>query len=73
MLGYSAADTLVRALEAAGPDLTHESFIAAMETLDFQDELTDAQITYGPDDHRGADEVVVSVVENGGWKTLAVR
>ncbi len=27
MLGYSAADTVIRALEAAGPDLTQESFI----------------------------------------------
>lgn len=70
MLGYSAADTVVRALEAAGPDLTQESFIAAMETLDYLDELTGAQITYGPGDHRGADVVVVSVVEEGGWKTV---
>jgi branched-chain amino acid transport system substrate-binding protein len=73
MLGYSAADTVVRALEAAGPDLTHESFIAAMESLDYMDELTGSQTTYGPDDHRGADEVVISVVENGGWKTVAVK
>ena len=73
MLGYSAADTVVRALEAAGPDLTHESFIAAMETLDYMDELTGSQTTYGADDHRGADEVVISVVENGGWKTVAVK
>ena len=44
MLGYSGADTLVRALEAAGPDLTHESFIAAMETLNYHDELTGADM-----------------------------
>ncbi|MBO9473952.1 ABC transporter substrate-binding protein [Shimia sp. R10_1] len=73
MLGYSAADTVVRALEAAGPDLSHESFLAAMETLDYMDDVTDSRITYGPDDHRGADEVVISVVENGGWKTLVVK
>ncbi|WP_353311975.1 ABC transporter substrate-binding protein [Shimia sp. NS0008-38b] len=70
MLGYSAADTLVRALEAAGPDLTHESFITAMETLDYLDELSGSQITYGPEDHRGADEIVISVVKDGGWKTV---
>ncbi|MDX2482173.1 MAG: ABC transporter substrate-binding protein [Pseudodonghicola sp.] len=71
MLGYSAADTVIRALEAAGPDLTQESFIKGMETLDYADELADAQITYGPDDHQGADEVVISVVENGQWKLLS--
>ncbi|MGX9352599.1 ABC transporter substrate-binding protein [Shimia sp. W99] len=71
MLGYSAAETLVRALEAAGPDLTHEAFIKGMESLDYFDELTDAQITYGPGDHRGADEVTISVVEGGGWKLVS--
>lgn len=71
MLGYSAADTVVRALEAAGPDLTHESFQAAMETLDYYDELSDAQVKYGPGDHQGVDEVTISVVENGGWKLVS--
>ncbi len=71
MLGYAAADTVVRALEAAGPELTQDSFIAAMESLSFYDELTDAQISYGPDDHQGADEVVISIVEGGQWKVLS--
>ncbi|KXF91804.1 ABC transporter substrate-binding protein [Phaeobacter inhibens] len=71
MLGYSAANTVVNALEAAGPELTHDSFIKGMESLDFFDALTDTQITYGPDDHRGADVIVISVVENGLWKELS--
>ncbi|AUQ57161.1 putative amino acid binding protein [Phaeobacter inhibens] len=71
MLGYSAANTVVNALEAAGPELTHERFIKGMESLDFFDALTDTQITYGPDDHRGADVIVISVVENGLWKELS--
>ncbi len=70
MLGYSAAEMMVKALEAAGPDLTHESFIAAMESLDYMDELVGNQITYGPDDHQGADTVFVSVVENGAWNLV---
>lgn len=71
MLGYSAADTVIRTLEAAGPDLTQESFIKGMETLDYYDALSDAKITYGPEDHQGADEVVISVVEGGQWKVLS--
>ncbi|MCE8511463.1 ABC transporter substrate-binding protein [Ruegeria pomeroyi] len=67
MLGYAAAQQMVMALEAAGPDLTHESFIAAMETLDYQDDLVGNHINYGPDDHQGADSVYVLKVENGGW------
>ncbi|WP_170786719.1 ABC transporter substrate-binding protein [Ruegeria lacuscaerulensis] len=70
MLGYSAAEMMVKALEAAGPDLTHDSFIAAMETLNYKDDLVGNQITYGPDDHQGADTVFVSVVEDGAWKLV---
>ncbi|NOD33897.1 MULTISPECIES: ABC transporter substrate-binding protein [unclassified Ruegeria] len=70
MLGYSAAEMMVKALEAAGPDLTHDSFIAAMESLDYQDDLVGNHITYGPDDHQGADTVFVNVVENGAWKLV---
>ncbi len=70
MLGYSAADTMVRALKAAGPDLTQESFIKGMESLDYVDELVGNRIDYGPEDHQGADTVYVNVVENGMWKKV---
>lgn len=67
VLGYGAATSLVKALEAAGPDLTAESFKAAMETLDFKDEIGDVQIKMGPDDHQGGDLIVISKVEGGKW------
>ena len=70
MLGYAAADLTAKAIEAAGPDLTQESFIAAMETLEFEDELVGNYMTFGPDDHQGADSVYVNVVENGAWKKV---
>lgn len=70
MLGYGAAEQVVRALEAAGSDLTQESFITAMESLDYMDELVGNQINYGADDHQGADSVYVSVVEGGSWKKV---
>lgn len=70
MLGYSAAKMMVMALEAAGPDLTHESFIKGMESLDYTDDLVGNHIDYGPDDHQGADSVYVNVVENGNWKKV---
>ncbi|AZV79364.1 branched-chain amino acid ABC transporter substrate-binding protein [Parasedimentitalea marina] len=71
MLGYSAADTLVRALDLAGPDLTQAAFVEGMESLNYFDALTDTQITYAADDHRGADDIVISVVENGKWRELS--
>ena len=67
LLGYSGAKTLVRALEAAGPELTAASFQAAMEGLNFRDEIADADIQYGPDDHVGSDLIVISKIEGGSW------
>lgn len=73
MLGYTAAEILVRALEAAGKDLTQDSFRTAIEGLSFRDELLEADVDFSPDNHQGINAVVVSVVENGGWKELARR
>ncbi|GAA6192764.1 ABC transporter substrate-binding protein [Phaeobacter sp. NW0010-22] len=70
MLGYASAALMVRALEAAGPDLTHDSFIAAMESLKYEDELVGNYIDFGPEDHQGADTVYVSVVQDGNWKKV---
>lgn len=70
LLGRSAAETIVRALEAAGPDLTHESFRAGMESLNYRDMISDVDVNYSADDHQGADEIVLSVIENGNWKEL---
>lgn len=71
MLGYTTADTLVRALEAAGPDLTQESFLAAMRSLDYQDDLLDTKIRYTADNHQGANDVTISVVKDGLWHLVA--
>lgn len=71
MLGYATADIVVRALEAAGKDLTKESFLAAMEGLDFHDELTDMHMKYTADNHQGANEVTISVVKDGVWNLIA--
>lgn len=70
MLGYSAAEQMVKGLEAAGPDLTHAAFIAGMESLDYDDALTGTAVSYGPGDHRAADDIIISVVENGAWKMV---
>jgi len=71
MLGYTAAQQVVRALEAAGADLTTESFIAGMETLDYDDPLLGTHIDFGPGDHQGANDIFISQVGGGSWHTLA--
>jgi len=71
VLGRSGAESMVRALEAAGKDLTAESFRNGMESLNYKDEILDAQMDFSATDHSGADEVIVSVIENGNWKEVA--
>ena len=70
-LGYGAATTLIKALEAAGPELTAESFKTAMEGLQFTDPIGDVEVKYGPEDHQGADLIVISKIEGGMWKEVA--
>ena len=71
MLGYFGATGFTRALEAAGRDLTVESFLNAMESLDYYDALSDNHVTYSPDDHQGSDKTILSVIEGESWKVVA--
>ena len=71
MLGYFGATGFTRALEAAGRDLTVESFLNAMESLDYYDALSDNHVNYSADDHQGSDRTILSVVEGENWKVVA--
>ncbi|MEL6785501.1 MAG: ABC transporter substrate-binding protein [Pseudomonadota bacterium] len=70
VLGHSGAVTLVKALEAAGKDLTPESFKKGMESLNFRDAISDNQVDYSAEDHQGADEIIISKIEGENWKEL---
>ncbi|MEO0328393.1 MAG: ABC transporter substrate-binding protein [Pseudomonadota bacterium] len=70
VLGQSAAELFVRALEAAGPDLTHASFKTAMESLEYEDKIAGNFVKMGPGDHLAADSIYISQIEGGSWKTL---
>lgn len=69
-LGFGGAVTLTKALEAAGKDLTPESFKAGMESVSFRDEIGDVDIKYGPDDHIGADAIIISQIKDGVWQEV---
>ena len=73
ILGLSAAEQLVRALEAAGPDLTTESFLNGMASLDYDDPYAGIRITYGEGDNHGAEVTVLSVVRDGQFEEVARR
>ncbi len=71
MLGRSGAELIVRGLEAAGPDLSHESFQKGMESLEYEDKIMGNMVKMGPGDHVAADAIYISQVQGGSWKTLA--
>lgn len=73
LLGRSGAETLVKGLEAAGPDLTAESFRKGMESLSFVDSITGVQVDYGPDDHQGGNAIIISRIEGDNWKTVGEK
>ncbi|MDD9911077.1 MAG: ABC transporter substrate-binding protein [Ahrensia sp.] len=71
VLGYSAALSFVKALEAAGPDLTVESFQKGMESLNYEDVISGNTVDYSETDHQGADEIIISVIKDGNWQELS--
>lgn len=73
LLGRSAAEVLVRALEAAGHDLTSDSFQAGMESLNFEDKISGVMVTITADNHQGANDVIISQVQGDNWVELTRR
>jgi branched-chain amino acid transport system substrate-binding protein len=69
--GYRAADLVVQGLENAGQALTHASFIAGMESITDYVDMFGYPVSFGPGDHKGVSQSVLSVVEDGRWKTIA--
>ena len=71
VLGYTSAQQFVKALEAAGKDLTTESFRQGVYSLNYFDPITGTTIDYSENDHRGADEVIIAVIKDGNWQEIA--
>ena len=71
LLGYFGVNGFARALQKAGRDLTVDSFVEALESLDYYDPLGDNHVNYSADDHQGSDKTILSVIEGGGWKVVA--
>ncbi len=64
--GYLAARVFVEALERAGPDLTVDGFIEAVESISGLDLGIGSPISFGPDRHQGSDQVWGTVLDGSG-------
>ena len=70
--GYNIIDSLVRAGQKAGPSLTTESFIKAMDTMTIPpDMFGGAEATYSPTKRLGSDKSRLSQITDGKWKVVS--
>ena len=72
LLGRSAAELFVKALEAAGKDLTNDSFVAAMESLEFEDKIAGNKVSIG-ENHIVSNDVFISKIVDGNWEVVGTR
>lgn len=63
--GYINARVLVEGLRRAGPDLTREGFITAIESINEFSLGLDISISFSSTDHQGLDRVYFTRLENG--------
>lgn len=68
LFGWVLADFTVRALRDAGPDLTVDALVAAIESVDdYQDIFGGPVLSFGPEKRLGTNESFLSQVQDGRW------
>jgi branched-chain amino acid transport system substrate-binding protein len=65
--GYINARVLVEGLDRAGRDLTREGFIEAIESIRDFPLLPYTTLSFGPNDHKGLDQVYFTRLVNGSF------
>ena len=70
--GYSAIDAFIRAAQKAGPTLTTDSFIKAMDTMVIPPDIFgSAEGTYSATKRLGSDLSRLSQIQDGKWKVVS--
>lgn len=69
--GYQIMDGFIRAVAKAGPNLTTDSFIKAMDTMTIPaDIFGSAEATYSPTKRLGSNVARMSQIQDGKWKVV---
>jgi branched-chain amino acid transport system substrate-binding protein len=69
--GYNIIDAFVKAASKAGPTLTTDTFIKAMDTMVIPPDIFgSAEATYGPNKRLGSDASRLSQIIDGKWKVV---
>ena len=69
-VGYTAASMVLIGLDKAGKDLTVDSFIHAMETINDYKDIFGSALSFGPEQHHGSTRSFLTVVKNGRWSAV---
>ncbi len=71
VIGYVIADLTVRALEAAGPELTVEKVLAALERIDnYEDPFGGPSLSFSPTKHQGGNYLYLYEVVDSKWQVV---
>jgi branched-chain amino acid transport system substrate-binding protein len=74
IIGYVIADLTVRALEAAGPEVTVQKVLAALERIEnYEDPFGGPSLTFSPTKHQGGDYLYLYEVVNSSWQVAEER
>lgn len=68
--GFINAKILVEGLHRAGPILTRDSFIAALESLNNYSIAKNSTLTFTKNDHQGFDKIYLSQIKNGAYQLI---
>jgi branched-chain amino acid transport system substrate-binding protein len=66
--GYVAADLTATGLKNAGPDLTLDSFVKGLESIQkYRDIFNGPEVSFGPNIRQGANSSFLAMVKGGRW------
>lgn len=70
--GYNAVDSFIKAAQKAGPNLTTDSFIKAMDSMTFAPDIFgSAEMTFTATKRLGNDSSRLSQIQDGKWKVVS--
>lgn len=69
--GYVILDRLVRAMEAAGPQLDLDTLVKSIESLKVPADMFGMpELSFGPQQHLGSSKARLSQIQDGRWKVV---
>jgi len=71
--GVTCAEIAIEALRRAGRDLTVDSLVTAMESLDKFTDIYGNTYSFGPNQHHGSTKAYLAVVKDGRWVPVVTQ